>query len=93
MAYAKRSKNLSYENDVLQFIHEVLEELALRTSPVERDMYIRQLSAETGISVEAINQQFMKMAGKHARQAKNLYLNKKESIVPATATNTKDNRY
>ena len=33
MAYAKRSKNLSNENDVLQFIHEVLEELTLRTSP------------------------------------------------------------
>ncbi|MCZ2259349.1 DNA primase [Sporosarcina sp. G11-34] len=70
MAYAKRSKNLSYENDVLQFIHEVLEELTSRTSPVERDMYIRQLSVETSISVEAINQQFMKMVGKHAKQEK-----------------------
>ena len=38
MAYAKRSKNLSFENDVLQYIHEVLEELALRSSPVERDL-------------------------------------------------------
>ncbi|AOV07878.1 DNA primase [Sporosarcina ureilytica] len=70
MAYAKRSKNLSYENDVLQFIHEVLEELALRPSPVERDLYIRQLSEETNVSVEAINQQFIKMAGNRARQAK-----------------------
>ncbi|WP_342511299.1 DNA primase [Sporosarcina sp. FSL K6-1522] len=70
MAYAKRSKNLSYENDVLQYIHEVLEELALRTSPVERDLYIRQLSTETGISDEAIHQQFMKMAGQRAKQAK-----------------------
>jgi DNA primase len=70
MAYAKRSKNFSYENDVLQFIHEVLEELAKRVSPVERDMYIRQLSTETNISVEAITQQFMKMAGNRARQAK-----------------------
>ena len=63
-------KTLSYENDVLQFIHEVLEELTLRTSPVERDLYIRQLSEETNISVEAIQQQFMKMAGNRARQAK-----------------------
>ena len=70
MAYSKRSKNLSYENDVLQFVHEVLEELTMRTSPVERDMYIRQLSNETGISVEAIHQQFMKMAGKQAKQTK-----------------------
>ncbi len=71
MAYAKRSKNLSYENDVLQFIHEVLEELAPRTSPVERDLYIRQLSEETNVSVEAIQQQFMKIAGNQARQVKN----------------------
>ena len=28
--------------------------LALRSSPVERDLYIRQLSTETGVSVEAI---------------------------------------
>ncbi len=70
MAYAKRSKNLAYENDVLQFIHEVLEELALRTSPLERDLYIRQLSEETNVSIEAINQQFMKIAGNRARQAK-----------------------
>ena len=70
MAYAKRSKNLAFENDVLQYIHEVLEELASRTSPVERDLYIRQLSKETNISVEAINQQFMKTAGNRARQAK-----------------------
>jgi len=70
MAYAKRSKNLSYENDVLQFIHEVLEELATRTSPVEKDLYIRQLSEETNISIEAIKQQFMKVAGNRAKQAK-----------------------
>ena len=88
MAYAKRSKNLSNENDVLQFIHEVLEELALRTSPVERDMYIRQLSVETGISVEAISQQFMKMAGKHARHAKSLP-EAKGGFVPKLAPNRK----
>ena len=70
MAYAKRSKNLSYENDVLQYIHEVLEELAIRPSPVERDLYIRQLSTDTGVSVEAINQQFIKMAGHQAKNAK-----------------------
>ncbi|MHA6259467.1 DNA primase [Sporosarcina sp. CAU 1771] len=70
LLYAKRSKNLAHENDVLQFIHEVLEELVKRTSPVERDMYIRQLSQETGVAFEAIHQQFIKMAGKQAKQVK-----------------------
>lgn len=72
MAYAKRSKNLSYENDVLQFIHEVLEQLAQRTSPVERDLYIRQLSEETNVSVEAIQQQFLKVTGNQAKQAETM---------------------
>ncbi|MBE1553725.1 DNA primase [Sporosarcina limicola] len=70
MAYAKRFKNLSYENDVLQYIHEVLEELTLRSSPVERDLYVRQLSTETNVSVDAIHQQFIKMAGQQAKRAK-----------------------
>ena len=80
MAYAKRSKNLSYENDVLQYIHEVLEELSLRSSPVERDLYIRQLSTETGISPEAIHQQFMKMAGKQSQKTKTDFVEVEEQV-------------
>ena len=70
MAYYKRSKNLSHENDVLQYIHEVLEELATKVSPVERDLMIRQLTAETGVSPDAINEQLMKKVGKLAKQEK-----------------------
>lgn len=80
MAYAKRSKNLSYENDVLQYIHEVLEELSLRSSPVERDLYIRQLSSETGISTEALQQQFIKMAGEHSRKTNADLVDVKEQV-------------
>ena len=72
MAYYKRSKNLSHENDVLQYIHEVLEELATKVSPVERDLMIRQLTAETGVSPEAINEQLMKKVGKLAKQEKTI---------------------
>ncbi len=70
MSYAKRNKNLSYENDVLQYIHEVLEELVLRTSPVEKDLYIRQLSEETGVTIESIQQQLVKLAGHQATKEK-----------------------
>ncbi|WP_252502923.1 DNA primase [Sporosarcina sp. Marseille-Q4943] len=72
MAYYKRSKNLSHENDVLQYIHEVLEELAPRVSPVERDLMIRQLTAETGVSPSALNEQLMKKVGKLAKQEKTM---------------------
>lgn len=70
MAFAKRTKNLTFENDMLQYIHEVLSELVNRPSPVERDLYIRQLSSETGVSLEALEQQFLKLNGKQASIAK-----------------------
>ncbi|MDN4607043.1 DNA primase [Sporosarcina highlanderae] len=70
MAYYKRSKNLSHENDVLQYIHEVIEELAPKVSPVERDLMIRQLSTETGVSSSALNEQLIKKVGQQAKQEK-----------------------
>ena len=82
MAYAKRSKNLSYENDVLQFIHEVLEELALRSSPVERDLYIRQLSTETNISVEAITATIHENGRKSCKAGKSEPVDAEEMYVP-----------
>ncbi|KXH87414.1 DNA primase [Sporosarcina sp. HYO08] len=85
MSYARRSKNLSFENDVLQYIHEVLEQLVLRPSPVERDVYIRQLADETGVSTEAINQQFMKLLGQKAKQAKKDQRQEQSFPVPNSA--------
>ncbi|KFL42796.1 DNA primase [Lysinibacillus sp. BF-4] len=52
--FARKGKNFAYENDILQYTHEVLVELAKRSSPMERDLYIRQLAQETNISEEAI---------------------------------------
>ncbi|WP_088007996.1 DNA primase [Indiicoccus explosivorum] len=60
MMHARRNKNFQYENDLLQYIHEVLQLLSGRSSPIERDLYIRQLSQETGLSEEAILQQYRK---------------------------------
>jgi DNA primase len=85
MAYYKRSKNLSHENDVLQYIHEVLEELAPRVSPVERDLMIRQLSAETGVSPSALNEQLLKMVGKLAKQEKDAQ--PEGQAIPLTVSN------
>ena len=70
MAYYKRSKNLSHENDVLQYIHEVMEELAPKVSPIERDLLLRQLNSETGVSAEALREQLTKTVGKIAKREK-----------------------
>ncbi|MET3574743.1 DNA primase [Bhargavaea ullalensis] len=70
MMYARRGKNLNNENDILQYIHEVLEELAGNTTPVERDLYLNQLSRETGVSAEALTAQFRKAEAKNVRAEK-----------------------
>ncbi len=59
---ARKGKNFAYENDILQYIHEVLAVLAKGSSPMERDLYIRQLAQETNISQEAIYADYQKLA-------------------------------
>ena len=68
MMAARRNKNFQFENDTLQYVQEVLEHFVGNSSPVERDLYIRQLSKETNISEEAIYQQFRKIEGKSLKQ-------------------------
>ena len=69
MMAARRNKNFQFENDTLQYVQEVLEYFVGNTSPVERDLYIRQLAKETNISEEAIYQQFRKIEGKSLKQS------------------------
>lgn len=57
---ARRGKNLNFEADTEQYIQEVLEYLVGNTSPIERDIYITQLSNETNVGKEAIEAEFRK---------------------------------
>lgn len=70
MMHARRNKNFQFENDVLQYIQEVLEQLVGRSSPIERDLYIKQLSSETNISEEAIKAQFRKFTADNEKNFK-----------------------
>ena len=81
MMVARRNKNFQFENDTLQYVQEVLEHFVGNSSPVERDLYIRQLAKETNISEEAIYQQFSKLEGKSIKQ------NTRQQ-VPSIAQNT-----
>lgn len=58
---ARKGKNLQYESDTIQYIHEVLEQLVGITSPIERDLYITQLSNETNVAKEAIETTYRKL--------------------------------
>ncbi|HSI67338.1 MAG TPA: DNA primase [Planococcus sp. (in: firmicutes)] len=68
MMHARRHKNFQYENDLLQYIQEVLQLLAGRSSAIERDLYIKQLSVETGLSQEAILQHYRKLENRSIQQ-------------------------
>lgn len=68
MMVARKNKNFQFENDTLQYVQEVLGHLIGVSSPVERDLYIRQVAKETKISEDAIYQQFRKIEGKSLKQ-------------------------
>lgn len=82
MMAARKNKNFQYENDTLQYVQEVLEHLIVKSSPLERDLYIRQLSKETNISEDAIYQQFRKIEGKSLRQQSKPSSKKMEEMTP-----------
>ena len=92
MMHARRNKNFQFENDVLQFTQEVLEQLVGRSSPIERDLYIKQIALETNISEEAIYAQYRKLEADNAKnfnRADNLKQIKKvefQAKKPLTAT-------
>ena len=84
MMHARRNKNFQFENDTLQYIQEVLEQLVGRSSPVERDLYIKQLSNETNISEEAIYAQFRKLEASKVRSVKTDVQKQALPLMPVT---------
>jgi DNA primase len=69
LLYLRRGKDLQNEGDRLQYIEEVLKEISQLGKAVERDHYLRQLSNEFSLSLEALKEQ----------QKQIFYANKKKS--------------
>ncbi|MEO4052273.1 DNA primase [Solibacillus sp. CAU 1738] len=92
MMHARRNKNFQFENDVLQYIQEVLEHLVGTSSPIERDLYIKQLASETNISQDAIYAQYRKLEADQVKQIKREqprereFVEQKQHRQPLTAT-------
>ena len=57
MQYYRKGKNLQVEGDRLLYIEEVLKEISALDSVVEKDLYLRQLSDEFSLSLEALKEQ------------------------------------
>lgn len=61
MDYFRRKRNLSDEGDRLLYIEDVLREIAALPRAVEKDHYLRLLSEEFSISLDALKRQALQM--------------------------------
>ena len=55
--YLRLGKKMNNEGDRIQYIEEVLREISQSTKAVERDYYLRQLSNEFSLSLDALEKQ------------------------------------
>ena len=93
MRYLKKDYNLRLEGDRIQYIENVLKQLAMIESPVEREYYLKELSDEYDISLDTlkneihVNQQKMtppedkRKKSRYTNKASNFYQTKK--LLPA----------
>ncbi|WP_226526410.1 DNA primase [Metabacillus niabensis] len=68
MSYYRRGKNLQNEGERLQYIENVISELAQLDNAVEKEIYLKQLSSEFDLSMEVLNQQILQKEQQKNRQ-------------------------
>lgn len=90
--YFRRGKNLQHEGERLLYIEEVLKEISKLTKAVERDYFLRQISNEFSLSLDALLQQMQvyssagrEKRGNHKQAADQpvLIKNKLDQLKPA----------
>ncbi|MDQ0218276.1 DNA primase [Peribacillus cavernae] len=57
LQYLRKGKNVNNEGDRIQYIEEVLKEISHLPNAVERDHYLRQISSEFSLSLDALEKQ------------------------------------
>src|SRR5699024_5895431 len=88
MRYLKKDYNLRLEGDRIQYIEDVLKQLAMIESPVEREYYLKELSDEYDISLDTlkneihVNQQ--KMTSPEDKRKKSRYTNQASQASKAS---------
>ncbi len=75
LIYHRRGKNLQNEGDKLSYIEQVLGEIAQLGNAVEKDLYLRQLSSEFSISLDALKMQEEELAGRQTINKPNKSIN------------------
>ncbi|MBD1382118.1 DNA primase [Metabacillus arenae] len=90
MQYYRKGKNLQDEGDRLKYIEEILKEIAVLESPVEQEMYVKQLSAEFSLSIEVLKDQLSRTERKSQQQQFSKYENKQQQSRKATSSRPKN---
>ena len=57
LRYLRKGRNMKDEGERMRYVEDVLKEISMLTKAVERDHYLRQLSDEFSISLDALKQQ------------------------------------
>lgn len=70
LMYARRNKNFQYQNDILQYVDEALSYLVEGISPIEKEIYIKQISMDTNISEETLQMQLRQKEAQLAKRSK-----------------------
>jgi len=87
MRYLRRGKNLNDEGERIRYIEEVVKEISALDKAVERDHYLRQLSTEFSISLDALKQQQLQNYKSEVRKKDNASFNRNN--IPRRTVTTK----
>lgn len=68
MDYYRMNRNLQNEGEKLQYIEDVLKEIIKLDSAIEKDLYLRQISEEFSLSLEALKEQEREMSDQGAKK-------------------------
>lgn len=84
MRYIKKDYNLSIESDRIQYIKNVLQEVAKVNSSVEQEYYLKEISSEYNLSLETLKEELYMMRKEHInhkdKSRQNRYNSKKPNF-------------
>ncbi|GAA0602264.1 DNA primase [Virgibacillus siamensis] len=87
MQYIKKDYNLRNEGDRIQYIEDVLKQLAMIDSSVEREYYMKELSNEYNISMDTLTEELnghRRKSGIHKdKREENRYTNRVSGFQPS----------
>ncbi|WP_449537009.1 DNA primase [Ferdinandcohnia sp. Marseille-Q9671] len=86
MQYLRRGKNLQDEGERIRYIEEVIKEISSLEKAVERDHYLRQLSSEFSISLDALKQQQVQYYKAERKKRDNFSLNRNNTKAKTFVT-------